>query len=86
MPYVDEERRRKLDLYIAAISAEIMGAGELSYVITRLAQNRIKRSGPRSYVNMATVVGVMVLTVFEFVRRVVNPYEDEKIEKNGDVY
>ncbi len=86
MPYVDEERKKKLDPLIAGLSLETRAAGDLSYVITRLAQTQLKRLGNRSYINMATVVGVMVLTVFEFVRRVVNPYEDEKIKKNGDVY
>ena len=86
MPYVDEMMRRKLDPLIGGLSLEMRSAGDLSYVITRLAQNQIRKFGNRSYLNMATVVGIMVLTVFEFVRRCVNPYEDEKIEKNGDVY
>ncbi len=86
MPYVDEERKKKLDPLIAGLSLETRAAGDLSYVITRLAQAQIRKFGNRSYINMATVVGVMVLTVFEFVRRIVNPYEQEKKESNGDVF
>lgn len=86
MPYIDPIKRSKLDPLLAALSFEMRDAGELSYVITRLAQNQIRKFGNRSYLNMATVVGIMVLTVFEFVRRCVNPYEDEKIDNNGDVY
>ena len=39
-----------------------------------------------SYLTCVVVVGTLVLTTVEFIRRMVNPYEDKKIAENGDVY
>jgi len=55
--------------------------GELNYIITRM----LKESYPLRYFNLNRAVGVLECAKLEFYRRVVAPYEDTKIEENGDV-
>jgi len=55
--------------------------GELNYIITRI----LKESYPLRYFNLNRAMGVLECCKLEFYRRVAAPYEDIKIEENGDV-
>jgi len=55
--------------------------GELNYIITRI----LKESYPLRYFNLNRAMGVLECCKLEFYRRVAAPYEDTKIEQNGDV-
>jgi hypothetical protein len=59
--------------------------GELNYLITTLIQEYILREG-LSYATLNEVIGVLECAKLELYRRVVTPYEDSKIQENGDVY
>jgi hypothetical protein len=39
-----------------------------------------------SYQNINELIGVLECAKLELYRRVASPYEDEKIQSNGDVY
>lgn len=80
MPYVDIPSRADLDSGVRGP----VSAGELSYCITQLIRKWVGRKP--DYATLAAAVGVLILTTFEFIRRVVNPYEDIKQARNGDVY
>ena len=82
MPYIEPDRRPPLDAHIVPLAHEILSPGELDYSIMRLVNHY---ATPHSFTNFATVVGVLILVTSEFVRRVVNPYEDKKMARNGDV-
>jgi hypothetical protein len=61
-----------------------IGSGPLNYVITKLL---IAWMGPRPcYDNFNDVIGVLRCVELEMYRRMVAPYEDEKIAAHGDVY
>lgn len=82
MPYIPNEDRLR-----SAMSPS--SAGELNFAITNLVINYIKTktdSAPLNYALLNEVVGAMQSSKDEFVRRVVGPYEDKCIAKNGDVY
>lgn len=82
MPYVPPHVKRHLDQ-----TREPLNVGELNYVITRLCLDFIARQeGGLSYTNCNKVIGAMESAKLEFYRRLVAPYEDTKIEANGDVY
>ena len=81
MPYITEERRIALDLDIALPT----NAGELNYKITLLLIEYWEGKDP-SYQSINDVVGACEGAKAEFQRRVVVPYEDSKIQANGDVY
>ena len=39
-----------------------------------------------NYVKLNELIGVLECAKLELYRRVASPYEDEKVESNGDVY
>jgi len=60
-------------------------AGELNYLITLLINDYITDHGLR-YSKINDIIGALEGAKAEFQRRIVGPYEDKKIEENGDVY
>lgn len=84
MPYIDEERREKLDYSIQVLSTSNLEAGDLNYVITRLLHIWCILN-PR-YASYNAAIGVLECVKQEFYRRVVALYEDKKKEENGDVF
>lgn len=96
MPYVNEEARRVLeednhigklaDLIAVYCEQEATSfAGCLNYAITRLVDEVYSRYGT-CYTDLNEAVGVLECVKQEYYRRLAVPYEDEKIEQNGDVY
>lgn len=59
-------------------------SGELNYLFTMLIKEYL-RNGV-NYQKINDVIGALEGAKLEFYRRVVAPYEDEKIKQNGDVY
>lgn len=80
MPYIKKKRRRMLD------AGDLPDTeGELNYYITTIIVDFLRRKG-KSYKEMSAVRGVLRDVGDEFYRRVMAPYEDEKMRENGDVY
>jgi hypothetical protein len=84
MPYIKEERRLRLNESIMRLGERIKEPGELNYVFYCLAREYVKKFG-LSYKILNEVIGVFAACKAEFIRRVVSPYEDKKIEENGDI-
>ncbi len=95
MPYIKEEDRRKIEDWMAdcggdgcnlieTLGSRIETAGELNFIITRLIHQYLLYVG-RSYQTMNDIVGALDNAKDEFRRRIQHPYEDKKIELNGDV-
>jgi len=83
MPYIDQERRKKL-MWVESALEDVgidMTAGDLQYVIAAA----IKHIAPYNYQTMNDVMGALAGAQMEFYRRTVAPYEDQKIEENGDI-
>ena len=88
MPYILSADRDKLQSATDAMAAVIdqdTTAGDLNYMISLLAEAYIEAKGLR-YEHLNAVVGALDSAKAEFQRRVVAPYEDQKIADNGDVY
>ncbi len=92
MPYIAPEDRPDLDQAIERLAASVRakadehdGAfeGFLNYAITRLVLEVLPS---RRYASIARATGVLENVKQEFYRRYAAPYEDEQIEKSGDVY
>jgi len=88
MPYITPEERMELYPEINALVEKLRRApidkldGRLNYVITRL----LVLLYPPGYFNYNRAMGVLASVAHEYYRRRVAPYEDKKIQENGDVY
>lgn len=80
MPYIKPEARA--DFSITAVPDD---AGELNYAFTFIIKKYLEQKGLR-YQFLNDVIGALEGAKLELYRRVIAPYEDTKIEANGDVY
>ena len=82
MPYIPHNRR-----YAVHIAGDARTAGELNYAITQVLVDYVRiEAGPISYAVLNDCLGALEGAKLEFYRRVVVPYEQEKMKTNGDVY
>ena len=84
MPYITPENREKFKDSFFPKLLPIDTAGDLNYLITSLCHRYLALKGT-SYTTLNEVVGVLACAQLELYRRVVVPYEDAKIQENGDV-
>jgi hypothetical protein len=61
-------------------------SGDLNWAFTTIAGLWLDAHSPISYDKMNTVAGAMVMALLEFYRRMAVPYENYKIDQNGDEY
>lgn len=85
MPYIAQHKRPPLDRHINALVELMKEPGDLNYVYSMLAKGAVEKQ-TRSYALLNSILGVFEAAKTEFYRRVVVPYEDGKMEENGDVY
>jgi hypothetical protein len=98
-PYTGR-RRANLDP-TAGHPAPAETAGELNFQLTKLCDDYVTRKGLTyetrtgltyetrtglTYETLNAVIGVLECAKLEFYRRVAAPYEDTKIQQNGEVY
>jgi hypothetical protein len=83
VPYVSPEKRERLD-------ADPFGsqtAGELGYVLGKLANTYLRRNGEEwRFQDLCDVIGAFESIKLETYRNVGAPYENLQIELAGDVY
>jgi hypothetical protein len=86
MPYIKQVERSYFE-QVARTGGFglIAGSGQLNYKITTLAIEYVKQQG-LSYATINDVIGALEGAKMEFYRRVAAPYENDAIERNGDVY
>lgn len=92
MPYISQEDRDYLDgefgdliEHLANLITNVPSGktgGALNYVICRLAMNSQPADG---YTDLSNMIGHVESAAKEMRRRLLDPYEDECIEKNGDL-
>jgi len=56
--------------------------GHLNYLVSSI----IDEVYERNYASLNAAIGVLECVKLELYRRILAPYEDTKIEQNGDVY
>jgi Domain of unknown function (DUF6899) len=84
MPYIKAERRKVFDAHLELCARGIESEGELNYCIYKLSALLIDRIG-ESYDKLSMCSSAMEHAKMEWYRRKVSPYEDKKIEENGDI-
>lgn len=80
MPYIPEADRDA----IFKGEKKIEKKGELTYAVFQLALDFIGAQGI-NYQNISDACAALHDAELEIRRRVLNPYEDEKIKQNGDI-
>ncbi len=94
MPYIKQNDREYFDNSVNDIVSSLNStqdndkiAGMLNYVISRICKDLCdpQCGGERRYARMNMIVGALESAKTEFNRRVVAPYEDEKISSEGDI-
>lgn len=92
MPYIEQSSRERIDKYLNPVLEEIrkdaedceIVEGELNYILTKIIMAYI--GDCKCYASFNQVLGVLDSASREFYRRVVGPYEQEKMKTHGDVY
>ena len=89
MPYIKQSDRKIIDLLLTplldqlSISRGMGGAdGTVNYVISRIVRTLYPA---KSYYVLNRGMGILESAKLEYYRRVVAPYENEKMEENGDI-
>ena len=91
MPYIKQKDRRKFEPQLGKLRECVknnlwdvtMSKGDLTYLVYALGLEFFKNK--KSYTNISTAISCLNDAAEELRRRYLNPYEDKKIEENGDV-
>lgn len=81
MPYIKKERRKEINSGVTPADV-----GELNYAITKMVDQYIIENGGLRYARINDAIGALECAKMELYRRIAVPYEDGKIESDGDVY
>jgi hypothetical protein len=91
MPYIKHDQRKALDPEIDILLRRLLpvgsyapAPGDLNYVLSRIVWGVFQKFPGYAVANM--LVGMLDCVKLEFYRRLVVPYEEEKIKENGDLY
>mgnify|MGYP005696273487 FL=1 len=89
MPYINPQDREIYEPIIGVLMNDLSNSsnwkGDLNFIISTILNDMLNAHGT-SYSMLNDMVGVLECAKLELYRRVASPYEDEKIESNGDVY
>ncbi len=82
MPYIKQYHRQLCDEVVSAmVDSNITAGGDLNYILFKYAKYHI----PHNYNSLKNYIGELDECIAEIRRRILAPYEDEKIKENGDV-
>lgn len=87
MPYIKQAKREQIwkgSPISSVVHDGVDCAGDLNYVFTCLLNEWIAKKG-KSYQSFNDFIGALECCKLEAYRRKIAPYEDEAIQRNGDV-
>lgn len=88
MPYIPKNKRYKLEWIASNLASELCSegvTGNLNYVLYKTFVLLHKFGLMNSYKDMSRFIAELECNKLEVYRRMIAPYEDEKIKENGDV-
>ena len=88
MPYINQTDRVKFNYALDVLAMLLKGnpnyEGDLNYclgyLVTSLLQDNLR------YAEVNRIIGALECAKLEIYRRLVAPYEDLKVDENGDVF
>ena len=84
MPYIKKDYRELFDASLSVMFDGLKNPGDLNYCFTRMCHEFLNLHGI-NYTNFNACIGALECTKLELYRRYIAPYEDIKIEENGDI-
>ena len=86
MPYIKPESRDKFSKTLSAFynTKDGLTTGDLNFLLSSMMSMLVSDSV--TYTKINNLIGVLECVKLELYRRIATPYEDEKIDENGDVY
>jgi hypothetical protein len=84
MPYIAQDRRQAFDDHLQRLAQQVENEGELNYCIYKLCCLLVERTG-ESYAKLSRCSSAMEHAKLEWYRKKLAPYEDVKIQENGDI-
>jgi hypothetical protein len=85
MPYIKKEDRKKFEEALKLVKLKVPSTpGELNYLFSMISAMYLHKTG-KKYQYLNDVGGAALFSVLELYRRVIGPYEDSAIKKNGDL-
>jgi len=82
MPYIKQKYRFNMDQVVDSMEvAGVQANGDLNYILYAFCKRYVKPS----YNNYKNFCGELRQCATEIERRIIAPYEEEKIKENGDV-
>lgn len=90
MPYIKPNRRARFDVEIDSLIDMMRQAdavkGDVNYAVCRIVLGVLKpRETGWNYTTLSEAIGALHDAETELRRRLLDPYENEAIRKNGDV-
>ena len=86
MPYLAEQNKAYFDDLVKQLKKTVIAnGGELNFLVAQLVSQYFVTHS-KNYAAINEVMGALESTKLEFYRRVAAPYEDQKIELNGEAY
>lgn len=91
MPYIVKDQRNVLDSRIEGLIDRVLEdktipadkrLGVVNYIVSRITMGILQ---PSNYGEMASAIGTLECAKLEMYRRLIGPYEDKAIKKNGDI-
>jgi hypothetical protein len=82
MPYIKKDGRVRIDAALDGLKG--LGPGDAAYLLTKASLVFLEGRG--DYAGYSQAIGILETVKMELYRRALAPYEDKKIEENGDVF
>jgi len=86
LPYIKEEDKKRFEKVTEELRrSPPTSPGDLNYLFSMISKYYLESRGEIRYQYLNDVLGALNGASLEFNRRVVAPYEDLAIKKNGDI-
>ena len=91
MPYIPQDQRTQYEQTIQDVVDKLLkledndAKGHLNFVVYSIIKRYLEKRGMRYFRAQDFIGGVLTCCQMECYRRLLGPYEDQAIEKNGDV-
>lgn len=85
MPHIQEAQKPQIDIRVETLSRYVETKGQLNYAISKLLEAYVLRKGV-NYDTLDEARAQAHGAAVEFERLILGPYEDKKIEENGNAY